>query len=242
MKTHTPPLRPLLSALLGLFAITVLSGCSVRHIPIPDGLAASERMPVRGRQGLSIGQRIRFGPYQTDRIDRSWTRGSGYERGAVSETRRRQSYRFQLTGTDGADAWRVRCEAGLLVGAIDLQFVTIEHTSRSGLVCALAPADGGAPWTLQLEESRGRPLAGTLQSGTEAIDVVGTDRVVGGLSPGMTTGYHLARGDEPFAAVEVLNAGMVWLRPGLTPAERNLAAAAAAALLAMQELRDGVGG
>lgn len=59
-----------------LCAIILLSGCGAMEpaLSIPDD-ANLERLPVKGRQGLLINQKLSFGEYTTSPVKRTWTRG-----------------------------------------------------------------------------------------------------------------------------------------------------------------------
>jgi hypothetical protein len=233
-----PRFRVFASALALLIAAGALGACGTTQIPLPEGLAASERMPVQGRQGIMINQRIRFGPYETSKIDRSWTRGTDHEGRSISESRRRQ--RFQFTVRDGeASPWFVRCDTGIRVGTVDMRILDVQYTNRSVLHCMIAPEGGTEPvWQMELTQTRGRPLTGTLRSDTEVLSVRGTNRLEKTWPTGMTTGYMIERDSESLAAVEVVNNGVVWFSPRLSAGERGLVAATAAALLALEDLSE----
>jgi hypothetical protein len=230
-----------LGALLALAMMGApLAGCSAARMTPPEGLGAgeAERLAVAGRQGFRLNQRLRFGDFETDQVNRSATRGQ--ERGATQaaqERQRRQSYRFTLR-EEGQDRWFVACEARMEEVRIDLGVVDLLPTDRSGLYCNLQPVGRAASaWEMDLREQRGRPLRGAITLGEERIEVVGTSRVAGALPMGTTTGYELRAADRPVGAVEVLNSGAVWLRRDLDPDRRALLAAAATALLLLDELR-----
>jgi hypothetical protein len=225
--------RPVALAL----ALPLLSGCQTARMPIPDTLVASERMPVSGRQGLQINQRLRFGPYEAHQVRRSWTRGR--DRGAstiATQYERRQEYRFTLREA-GEDHWFVACHAAALTVSIEILSVDVRPTDESTLYCNLQLlSDPSTSWTLELRETRDRPLSGTLTGG-ERLAVVGTNRVDRALSMGETTGYEFRGNDEVLGAVEVLNRGAVWLRADLNPDGRRVIAGASAALLLLEDLR-----
>lgn len=63
-----------------IFLILLLSGCS----PVPmiavsdDGWKPLSEMPVKGRNGFFIRQKLSFGEYRTGFVTRSWTGGSSW--------------------------------------------------------------------------------------------------------------------------------------------------------------------
>lgn len=94
--------------------VLLLSGCS----PVPmialsdDDWKPFSEMPVKGRSGYFIRQKISFGAYRTSSVARSWTRGSSWRTGvtfpndwlnslAVEWVRRKQTVRFSLTDDQG---------------------------------------------------------------------------------------------------------------------------------------------
>ena len=93
--------------LLGLF-----SACSAPRIALPvEQWKQQEELPVKGRQGLMIGQKLSFGEYRTHSVKRSWTKGSdqfagwawgrpGYEDysriAGIQYSQRKQTVRFTL--------------------------------------------------------------------------------------------------------------------------------------------------
>jgi hypothetical protein len=64
-----------------LFTLTitaiVISSCTTPKLSVSDELKAShDEYVVKGRQGLLINQHLSFGEYKTQRVKRSWTKGS----------------------------------------------------------------------------------------------------------------------------------------------------------------------
>lgn len=59
-----------------LCVMALFSGCGATEpaLSIPDD-ANLERLPVKGRQGLLINQKLNFGEFTTSPVKRSWTRG-----------------------------------------------------------------------------------------------------------------------------------------------------------------------
>jgi hypothetical protein len=214
-----------------------LSGCQTARMPLPDTLAAAERMQVSGRQGLPIERRLRFGAYEAHPVTRSWTRGR--DRGGTLTARQSErSQTYQFTMHEGGDAyWFVACRAWVQSVRIDLGVVDVHPADESALYCNLqSVTDRLTAWELELREDRGRPLTGTLKLGRAGLDIAGTNRLEGALPMGGTTGYELRAAGSVVGAVEVINHGAVWLSPDLDPERRRLLAAAAAALLLLEDL------
>ncbi|HEX2202070.1 MAG TPA: hypothetical protein VHG91_02175 [Longimicrobium sp.] len=218
-----------------LLFLLALSGCALASIPVPAELSSAPKLSVGGRQGFQLGQRIRFGAYATDRVRRGST-DVDETHGIVSSTgEHRQGYSFRLMA-DSAEVARVGCYTEAVARATSLPAgIEMSGVSRAALECDILPPDadtGG--WTLTLAARNGRTLGGALEAKDDGgrFDVEGT--TAGGCCE--ATGYYLRRQGRAVAAVEVINAGGVWLDPALTPNERHALAAAATALLLRQEL------
>ncbi|MBA2244924.1 MAG: hypothetical protein H0W11_08200 [Gemmatimonadetes bacterium] len=228
-------LRPLALAFLLPLA---LGACQTAQMRLPETLTSAQRMPVEGRQGWKLNERLRFGPFEAHEVRRSWTRGRDGRVLMASGSQRDQRYSFTLR-EGGEDQWRAECQAALSVVSIDVGVVEIEPTNRSALDCRLQSLhEPSEYWQLVLTESRERPLSGALRGRESTLGVKGTNRFERGLPTQMTTGYEIAEADRTLAAVEVVNSGAVWLQPDLDPARRKLLSATAAALLLLEDLRE----
>lgn len=218
-------------------AVFLLAGCQAARMPVPPALSASERLAVQGRQGLKIREHVRFGPYEAVEIDRSWTRGSDLQVQAYEGNRRKQQYTFVLREGD-ASRWHVSCEAFLRKHTIRTKVVDVELEDRSALDCDIrAAGDASGAWTLALAENQERPLEGDLTNGDERLRVRGTRRLQKGLPAETTTGYEVLAAGRAVAAVEVINAGAVWLDASAARERQGLLSATAAALLLLEDLR-----
>lgn len=222
--------------LLLLLTGAMLFGCSTARIPVPDSLSDAERLPVEGRQGLKIRERLRFGPYEAAEIKRSWTRGSDLSVMIYEGNKRVQRFTFVLQA-DNAPTWDVSCGAFLRMRTGHFPEVDVAFENRSELDCTLQALHADETWTLSLRGEDEQPLAGVLHADDSTLDVRGTRRLQKALSPGTTTGYEILDGIRATAAVEVINAGAVWLENQSSPSERDLLAATAASLLLYEDLR-----
>jgi hypothetical protein len=225
-------------AALGLMAVLALPGCSMARMPLPDGLADSERMAVSGRQGLRLREMLSFGPYEARQVSRSSTRGRDRGDATATSSDRRQSYRFVLREA-GHDHWHVACHASVARLRIDAVLVDVHATDESALYCNLESVERATTaWTLELRERREKPLSGHLTLDAQRLEVVGTNALERSLPMGATSGYEIREGGSAVAAVEVINNGAVWLLEDLDPERRRLLSAVAAALLLLEDLRE----
>ena len=239
----------LLAAVVAVVAVVAASACTAAQAPTPATLATATRMPVSGRQGWKIGERLSFGPYVADSVQRSWTKGADFSYGPSggpqnARARRTQSYAF-VQRDAGAAPIAGACEARLRQRAVESKVVDVQLEDASTLQCRLVPdADTLLAWTVALSERRDAPLEGTIAraaDGRAVYAVRGTNRLAGAaLATGETTGYELLQGARIVGMVDVTNAGAVVLAPALPDGARRILAATASALLLAEELRGAV--
>jgi hypothetical protein len=208
---------------------------------LPGELASVERMPVKGRQGWKIVERLQFGGCDVYEVRRSWTKGGDLRVGRVlfyEGSKRRQTFGFSLTGANGA-VWHGGAATNLRRNALERDGFEIALRDKSGFAAVLEPESApDEEWTLDLTETFGRPLKGTLTRGDRTIAVTGTNKLAGTPLPlDETTGYVFETGGKPVAAVEVINSGAVWISPEIADTLRAPVTAAIASLLLFEELR-----
>ncbi|HUG11807.1 MAG TPA: hypothetical protein VMM36_12370 [Opitutaceae bacterium] len=237
--------RPILVTLflLHILAIAVPATAMLKEaaMRLPAELATVERVPVKGRQGWKLVERVQFGDCDVYEVRRSFTKGGDLRVGRVvfyEGSKRRQTFGFTLAGPDGA-VWHGGAATNVRRHALDHDGFEIALRDRSGFMARLepdaAPDDG---WTLDLTETFDRPLKGTLKRGERTITVTGTNKLAATPLPlDETTGYVFESGGKPVAAVEVINNGAVWISSTIDASDRAPVTAAIAALLLFEELR-----
>lgn len=231
------------ACLLLALALTLPASARLKEaaLRLPEALASAERLPVSGRQGWKLLERIEFGPNRVHGVERSITKGSDLFAAvpgiSYEGSKRRQTFTFKLSG-EGTAVWRGAAATNLRRRAMDVG-VEIEFRNKSGFTALLSSdARPEQAWILDLKEKRELPLEGTLSLGTQVVTVKGTNKLAGTPLPlGETSGYVFEAGGRPVAAVEVINQGAVWLSSGLDPALRAPVTAAISSLLLFEELR-----
>jgi len=206
---------------------------------LPGELAQTPRLPVQGRQGWKLTERLKFGDFSVHEVQRSITKGSDLQILFYEGSKRRQTFGFTLS-EGSTPLWRGAAATNLHRRALESDDgFAIELRNKSGFAARLSPvADTDKSWTLELTEKGEHPLQGTLSRGNQVIAVKGTNRLAGTPFPlGDTSGYVFEVSGRSVAAVEVINDGAVWLSPGLDPALRAPITAAISALLLFEELR-----
>jgi hypothetical protein len=110
--------------------------------------------------------------------------------------------------------------------------ISVELPVDAVLGCSIAI--GGTTWELHLNADHKGVLAGTLRIPHTAsvFDVTSLHALDGAAwRVSEPVGFELRRDGAPIAAAETINAGRVWLPPALAASERDVVAAALAALL-----------
>jgi len=239
MKTSFVTTVVLVTALAS--AVPVSAKLREAAMRLPEELASSERLPVKGRQGWKRIERVQFGEYDINEVRRSWTKGSDLRVGRVlfyEGSKRRQTFGFTLAGPGGA-VWHGGAATNLRRHAVERDGFEIALRDKSGFAAVLESA--GAPddeWTLELSETFDRPLTGTLSRGSRSLAVKGTTKLAGTPFPlDETSGYVFESAGHPVAAVEVINNGAAWISPDLNDTLRGPVTAAISALLLFEELR-----
>ncbi len=222
------------------------TGCQTARMAVDEGLSASaEEWAVTGRQGFLAGRKLSFGPYTVTDIRRGWKKTSTWSVFGLKSSKASQRFEFALQNEQG-DAWPAECATG--VKWKDLQGGFLEGTLTIGLesdtvfACVFGQAPGPI-WKLAMSQgSRDLVLNGILSDGARNIEVRGT-RSLQGTPIALTepSGYEFFDGSRPIAAVEVMNAGAVWLDRALDPALREPVAAAATALLLYRDIQQHAG-
>ncbi len=221
-----------------LTAALYLSGCSAARMAVPADLKESSQMLVcKGRGGFD--ESFTMGAYNIREVKRGWTRKSAWGFLGYSSSNARQNFEFTLV-TPGGEQWQGQ-------GATNLKLKELEREAWGGTLKStlsekenlVARCSGPAgEWTLVLSlDTEENLLKGIFNSGNQTYQITGTHKLAGSPMPLYdASGYLISRGGRQLAAVEVINNGAVWLSRDLSGGERDLLAAAAAALLLYQDL------
>ncbi len=100
--------------LIYIASIIIISSCSsVKPALTTNGWVNPETHTVKGRQGFTFNQKISFAGFTTSKVNRSWTKGSGYTvtspfftdwpgKLQIEFAKRKQTIRFQMSGEGNA--------------------------------------------------------------------------------------------------------------------------------------------
>lgn len=233
-----PSARFTLSVATAAFASAVLLvGCMPAQVRMPAGFSAQAiAYEVSGHSPRRFNEPVRFGPYSALEMREGSTFAWAIPLGVADLGRRSRPFAFTLVAREQAPV-EVQCRARTwtLAGDSD-RSVELDLTALAGpmLACGVRFDDGAA---LPLELARdGTGFHGRLASPWGAYTLRSVHGFEGSrMSSSVANGFEVVRGQRPVALVDRLNAGRVHFDEGLPADERVYLAAAAAALLMLDE-------
>lgn len=225
-------------ALSGLSAMLTL-GCAPARMALVPTIAAVPPLPVQGRNTLKWSEDFSFGPWAARGVERGWRSTTTWNIIGVSSAKTSQKFEFQV-----AREGRVALLAQGTTGASEMELsayimgvpVDVNLKDEASLAVSFQPPDSTDPTrALRLVVTgltTGLRSGAILVPGGAPIRITGTQAVEGSSIPlAENTGFTFERDGRTLGAVEVLNAGRVWLDPALSDGDREALAAAATALL-----------
>jgi hypothetical protein len=214
-----------------------LAACVPAQMRIPDGFAGqADTYEVSGHSPRRFNEPVRFGPYSALDMREGSTFDWAIPLGVADLGQRVRPFAFTLVAREQAPVEvQCRARAWTLSGGND-RSVELDLSALAGpmLACGLRFDDGAA---LPLELARdGTRFNGRLASPWGVYTVRSLHGFEGSSIPSsVANGFELVRGQRPVALVDRLNAGRVHFDAGLPADERVYLAAAAAALLMLDD-------
>lgn len=222
-----------------------LPGCKAPQIYVTPELKENSLMlPVKGRQGFQIGQKLSFGEFTTSKIKRGWTRA--YDIPFIVRFQGvKEKFTFQQFGKKGQVA-DVFCAGKFrsveMTGLKD--YFNIVLNEKNHFAGSIIFNGGNEMWDFLLYNPDGRPMdkakAGFLRKGNEVFEIHGIRRLANGKSNWSVDfwGFEFLYKGEAIATVETINNGNVWLKKDLSDNQRLLLASMASALLLRSNLEE----
>lgn len=223
---------------IALLALLNLFSCRTADITVDPSLKA-EAMPVKGRNGLLIGQVIRYGEFKTDPVRRGWTKGYDIPF-LVRFQAAKEKLSFTQHGPAGVQA-EVACVSKFKSTEIELvrDFfgIPIEYQNFFAGNITLGAQRSG--WDFILHNPNGDFLreeasAGFAQNGEKRIDISAIRGMNGQpewMKQLIVNGHEFRIDGQVVGAVSTLNKGKVWIDPSLDPETQTVIAAIATGLL-----------
>lgn len=250
-----------------LLILAIAASCT----PMQPALTASstsqiEALPVKGRQGLLINQKLSFGDFQTSRVKRSWTREGENIFGIPVGRFNRDFLSYQNSGKDQDFFFAMEDPAGNRAevfalshlasqdiqldkssGTFSKDIFSINLKSENIFYLQLFLNDDNSAWELLLDNEAAQIFAKEYQ-GIFAYDednfytLKPITQVQGKKGPEDlllgSIGYEIFnKQEQPIAAVSLVDSGSVYLFTD-DPGERFLMANLCAALLLQEDLEE----
>ena len=215
---------------LGLFA------CKPAEITLSPELNA-EAMSVKGRNGLQIGQIIRYGEYRTDKVRRGWT-GSYDVPFILRFQGAKEKMSFTQFGPDGKLA-QVACiskfQSKELPLVQDFFGIPLEYQNFFAGNISIATMN----WDFIIHNPNGdflreKASAGFVQNGSNRIDIQAIRGLKGQpdwMKKLTVFGHEFMINGKVVGAVSTVNRGKVWIDETLDANTRTVIAALATGLL-----------
>ncbi|MDX1910971.1 MAG: hypothetical protein SFV22_05775 [Saprospiraceae bacterium] len=219
----------------GLLALLIVS-CKPAEIAINPQLNA-QAMSVKGRNGFLIGQKIKYGVYHTDKVQRGWTQGYDVPfmlrfQGA------KEKLRFKQYGPEGISA-EVSCVSKFKNVELPIlgEFFGIPLDYRNFFAGNIRVGD--AYWDFILHNPNGdflreKKSAGMARYGDHVIEI----NAVRGLKnqpewmKDLTVfGHEFSINGKVIGAVSTVNRGTVWIDESLDATHKTVLAALATGIL-----------
>ena len=227
-------MKPIL--IFALVALTGLFACHTPEVMIDPSLDAV-RMPVKGRNGLQIGQVIRYGEYTTSKVRRGWTKG--YDVPFIIRFQKAQEkLSYTQFGPENLAA-EVACVSKFKSTEIQLvrDFFGIPIDYRNFFAGNISI--DGRNWDFIIHNPGGdfmheKASAGFAQCGGRQIDIEAMRGIEGQpdwLKDVTVVGHEFLIEGRVVGAVSTLNKGSVWIDPNQDAETRTVIAAIATGLL-----------
>ncbi|MEK6479708.1 hypothetical protein WJR50_19350 [Catalinimonas sp. 4WD22] len=239
---------------LFLSFILYITACTTPQMLLQEPLASEAApMPVKGRQGWLINQKLSFGNYQTDKVQRGWTFSYGIDLFLTELQGAQQKFSFTLEDEKG-QRYTVM-SAHQLSGVVipvdrftpkakpavhELLSFTVQ--TKDMMAATLYDHQQQEHWHMLMMHTddfrKDGKYVGLLSSeATTPIQIVPVRKLAEQKSwGGDIVGFDFQQDGHSLAAVELLNQGRVWINSALPDDMQSLLAAACATLLLQQEI------
>jgi hypothetical protein len=222
--------------LFALLAATSFLACHTAEIAIDPSLNATA-MPVKGRNGLQIGQVIKFGEFKTDKVQRGWTKS--YDIPFILRfqgSKEKMSFtQFGPGGTEAAVACISKFKSTELNVIRDFFSVPLDYQNFfAGNI--ITPS---THWDFIIHNPNGDLLrekasAGFVRCQDKQIDIFAIRGLKGQpdwMKELAVYGHEFILNGEIVGAVSMVNRGKVWIDENLDAETRTVIAAVSTGLL-----------
>lgn len=234
--------------IIATLALLALVGWTVPRMQVDERLRSGTSVyEVEGRQGWLIKQKIRFGPFYTNEVKRSWTKGYDYPF-VVRFTGAREKLAFTIHGRAELSA-QVHVAGKLKerdLTAFGKYFDINVYTQdvMAGSVAVQTGQPEPEHYDFFVTNLNRNPTQGEVGGHVRGPGLDATLRPVTHLDTGQRMldvrypGFEFLADNQAVAAVQTLNDGRVWLHDALPDRQQLIFAAVAASLLLRSDLED----
>lgn len=226
-------------------ALLFLASCSTPQMAVDNQLQSATAMPVKGRQGWMLNQRLSFGEFTTGKVKRGWLKSYDIPF-IVRFSGAKEKLAYDLTDGEGNTAevfamGKLREQDLLLFN----KYFEVNLNWQDAFSGTVSLNEGRQHYDFLLTDLNQnnwfRPAEGFIRYQDGLIDVQPVGRLANGkrFLGQQSLGFQFVYRGEVAGAVETLNHGRVWLKDGLAPELRLVLSSVAAALLLRSELEAG---
>lgn len=232
------------SKIISLSVLFVLVACSTPQMAVSDQLESNATpYAVQGRQGWLINQHLSFGPYQSGKVKRSWTKAYSIPF-ILRFSGAKERLQFEISG-EGSRTAEVFCLGKLretdLIWFDEYFEVNLKTKDFFSGTVVLNENESYTFLVENLNQNNHfREAAGYVQGPGMRLTIRPVSRLAGDKAwlGEQVPGFEFVHEEKVIGAVETLNNGRVWIRDNISPDQQLLSAALAAALLLRSELEE----
>jgi hypothetical protein len=230
---------------LALALLAGLFSCKPAELVLDPSLTA-KAMPVKGRQGLMIGQVVSYGAYKTGKVRRGWT--GSYDLPFIVRFRGAREKLSYVQYSPGGMQAEVACVSRFKSTELTLlkDFFNIPLNLKNYFAGTITFGEGGATWDFILHNPDGdflrkKESAGYIQNGSERIEINALRELKGQpkwMNELTVYGHEFYYEGKVAGAVSTINKGTVWIDPALSPEVKTVLAAVATGLLLRTDVEE----
>jgi len=209
-------------------AALALTACHAAKLAVPsDVLGATEALEVTNRSsatGMFVNEDFEIGAFRVRGVDRSATRASKWSAGTTTQTTSDGGYTYRLEGGEVPLEGTCRSTSERTSGR-DFLFGGTASIGRASFDCSCGPdarvgLQTGVSATIPVPNGESPLYTGNLLLGDKTFHVRSLHGFEGGASVLEPAGYRADKDGVPFAAVDVLAPGRVFLPREVTSIDR----------------------
>lgn len=223
---------------IALATLFVSTACTPAQMAVPRPLegSRSKAMAVDLDRG-PVNEAVRFGPWRTLEVDRSWTTrtGGGVKFAGVGMAHESADQPYTFALSDGKETWSVECVTRFRNEAVTVGPLKIRENSTRIRCIALEKAAKRRVEIASMMVGSGR--VGVVHLGDSWLGINTEHKLVGGHEIGTAAGYTLRSGGDMLAAVQTINDRKVWVSTRVDAPMQGPVGVTMASLLLYREVK-----